>query len=280
MAKKYSSLDNLDDLMDFSDLGDLLQQSGIQISSAESDSSAVPIANQPLVQPVSSIANPNQVSTSSSSSSSSSQPKAHDPTDPFSQLLKQFGTPSIKLNNLDDCLICCHPLYIKVKLACGHEFCLGCIKGTLLRLSHGQSGECPCCFQPISDHMKSQIKKNPQQLAPAGFIKVEDSYLKDMNVYWFYSSKERGHWWAYDIASAEEIETLYQQSLVNGGIGQNTLSICGMVRIFDFDGYWQINEYNQSRRKIKRVMKVNIHNFLSSGHVKGLAGYKHQLNVV
>lgn len=274
MAKKYTSLSNLDDLMDFSDLGDLLQQSGIQISSADADPNSISPAD----------AGPSSIPAANSvvnlNSEPLAQPKVHDPTDPFSQLLKQFGTPSIKISDLDDCLICCHPLYIKVKLTCGHEFCLGCIKGTLLRLGHGQSGECPCCFQPISDQIKTQIKKNPQQLAPAGLIKFEDSYLKDIDVYWFYSSKERGQWWAYDIASAQEIETLYQQSLVNNGAGQNTLSICGMVRIFDFDGYWQINEYNQGRRKIKRVMKANIQSFLSSGHVKGLAGYKHQLNSV
>ncbi len=263
MAKKYTAIDNLDDLMDFSDLGDLLQQSGIQISSADPD----PNVDQ---NPPNPGQNPPQV-----------DPASVDPTDPFAQLMNQFQAPTIKANNLDDCLICCHPLYIKVKLACGHEFCLGCIKGTLLRLGHNQSGECPCCFQPISDQMKTQIKRNPQQLATAGLIKVEDSYLKDLDVYWFYSSKQRGQWWAYDIASAQEIETLYQQSLVaDDGVGQNTLSICGMVRLFDFDGYWQINEYNQNRRKIKRVPKAHIANFLSSGNVKGLAGYKQQLDSI
>jgi hypothetical protein len=255
MAKKYTSIDNLDDLMDFSDLGDLLQQSGIQISTA-TDPNAVANAQPP--------------STSSTS----------DPTDPFAQLMTQFQPLSVKPKDLDDCLICCHPLYIKVTLACGHEFCLGCIKGTLLRLGHTQSGECPCCFQPISDQMKTQIKKNPQQLAPSGFIKVEDSYLKDLDFYWFYSSKQRGQWWAYDIASAQEIETLYQESLLDNQVGQNNLSICGMVRVFDFDGFWQVNEYNQGRRKIKRVSKANIQSFLSSGQVKGLAGYKHQFDAI
>ena len=67
---------------------------------------------------------------------------------------------------------------------------------------------------------------------------------------------------------------MYQKYILfSGGVPTNRTSICGMVRIFDFDNMLQINEYNDNARHIKRVEKKDIYKFMETELVKGLSGY-------
>src|SRR5437868_15027631 len=97
---------------------------------------------------------------------------------------------------------------MKVTLPCRHSFCLNCIKGTIVAMGQSHDSKCPLCNRSLSDQLKDQIQKNPQQIAG-----VEVKQLKAQDAYWFYASKQRGHWWAFDPSNSEDIEALYQRHL-------------------------------------------------------------------
>lgn len=225
---------DINDMFDFDNLDGLLKQSGIVISNTDKTSE-------------------NKVSES-------------EDDNPFNK------AEMLKINKekeLDDCVICFNPLYMKLTLPCNHLFCFSCIKGQLVRLSRHQTAKCPLCNRPLSAQLVSQIKKNPKTLQN---IVIDNSHKDDRDGYWFYSGRQNG-WWAFDITSNESIENLYQKHQKGENISHmNSLSITGMTRIFDFDRMLQVNNYNQSSRKIKRVDKTNIENFRKTQSIKGIAG--------
>ena len=293
MSKKYNQIANLSDLADFSDLGDLLQNSGIQISSLDSQSgSKAPIApvssgldsassssSGPILSPQPLIKHSSHIQSHYNSShiqshynSSSVPPKAQSQMKVVPPVSTSSVGPQQSLNDIDNCLLCYSPMYMKVKLHCGHEFCLNCIKVQIIRLSSHQPATCPYCNQSLPDSVKNQIKKNPEKLVE---IQIDQKCLNEQEVYWFYASEQRGNWWSYDLSSSQEIEGLYQRHIKGEDISQsNYLSICGMTRIFNFDRMLQINEYKDKTRRIRRIEKQNVGHFLKSGVVKGLSGCK------
>ena len=182
--------------------------------------------------------------------------------------------------NIDDgkCGNCHEPLYMKVTLPCGHEFCFNCIKGQIIRLKKSQTASCLSCYQPLSKQVKDKIISRPQQL---NTIEFDRSELDKLDVYWFYSSRGKG-WWSFDIPSTKKIELIYQkyssgENITSKGTGEDVISICGMDRIFDFHSMLQINDYNHNSRQIKRVEKADVDDFMRQSEVKGLAGYRDKL---
>lgn len=238
---------NISDLVDYDDLDELLKQSGILITSSDTKESKK----------------------SSDDNNGASQKVLQDP---FATAINDPIQPEVKSEkNLDNCLICYNPLYMKITLKCTHSFCFNCIKGQIIRQTKSQPINCPLCNQPIANQMIELIKKKPHLLDS---IEIQPSYLDNLNAYWFYSSRDRS-WWSFDIPSSVEIEALYQKFLKNEDISKsNRLSICGMTRIYDFDDMLQINEYNDNTRRIKRVEKKDIEIFMKKNKVKGLSGYK------
>jgi hypothetical protein len=341
---------NINNLIDFDDLGDLLSSSGIIISNVNDSStnsigSAIDLTGgsgyDPPAQTSSSSASSSSASSSSASSSSASSSSAssntsssasntsssrqnqkshmsssssnpsqfksssswqnrksnlsasssnHSQFKPKSSWQNRSSPPSPKSPKSppspkspvspvsylpNTCRLCSNLLTMKVKLHCGHEFCLGCIKGQLLILKRSQQASCPYCHSPMPNHMKKTIQKNPQNL-----VEFERSSLDQLDVYWFYSSRDR-QWWSFDIPSTLEIEKHYRDYARNHDLGADKifwksprLQICGMTRIFDFASMLQVNDYNQSSRCIKRIEKADIERFMSSGMVKGIAGLR------
>lgn len=235
---------DIDDLMDFGNLDDLLKQSGIQIGNSNND-------------------------TNQKTNNKDQKENCIDIHDPFSDAI----LPEVKSEkDLDNCLICCNPLYIKLTLPCAHNFCLNCIKGQIVRLGYKQSAKCPLCNQLISDDLKYKIKNKPHLLKS---VEVKTTYFENLDAYWFYSDRSGQYWWSFDIPSSTEIENLYKKHSNDEKISKlNRLSICGMTRIYDFDRMLQINDYNGNTRHIKRIEKNNIQSFIDQGKIKGLCGYK------
>ncbi len=236
---------DINNLVDFDDLGDLLKESGIiceHSTNSKTNNQVDPSVPQIIMD------------------------------DPF-QLPRPIKHGIELQTDLDNCLICCNPLYTKITLPCGHIFCYSCIKGSIIKLSRGQHAKCPLCLYQLDRKLTNIIKKQPH-LLDGNTLEINHKYLSQLDVFWFYSSRQNG-WWAFDIANNIDIENLYQKSLKDEEIEElNHLSIYGMRLLFDFKRMLQINEYNNSRRSIKRVEKNDIEKFLDTGLVKGLAGYR------
>lgn len=254
MDKQFISL-NLDALGDFGNLDKLLSDNGIVISNGHGDPESED--GIPLVDEDQEIES------------------NHTPPEPTLPISTPFDNkvivPEIKsVNGLDNCFICCNPLFMKVTLPCRHEFCFGCIKGQIIRLSRNQSATCPLCNQQISSNFTDKIKKNPNTLAN---IDVSKSHIINQKSYWFYSGRNNG-WWSFDIPSTNSLEILYQKHKKGEDISQlNKLSICGMTRIIDLDQMIQKNEYGGSTRRIIRVTESKIQKFMERHKVKGMSGY-------
>jgi hypothetical protein len=261
-----SNFINVNDLVDFGDLDDLLQQSGIVISNAND--------SQPQQQShgdAGGTMDPGYVSDMSDVSDGSSAVASTAPVTQYNPFAGHAITPEVKsVSGLDNCLICSNPLYMKVQLPCSHCFCLNCIKGQVLRLRAGQSATCPLCNHSLSTKFVEKLKKNPRTLTN---VKVDKKHISDQEVYWFYSGRSHG-WWAFDIPSCNEIEALFKRYQRGEDISSiNRLNICGMVRTYDFFQMLQVNEYNGTSRGICRVTKDEINGFMESNLVKGMAGY-------
>lgn len=265
-------LNDLADLINFDNIGDELQKSGISINTKNSLANATPIMlnmddiNKESKNPI----NP---------SSSTQTLSLHDlPMDKLStQTLSLQDLQKDKLSIQDDaskkiddkCTVCYNIMYMKVKLPCNHEFCLSCIKGIVIRVHRSQKVKCPLCNAPLPDALKYKIKNKPHLLSS---LKIDENQLNDLDVYWFYSGRDRG-WWAYDIQHMIDIEDIYQKYINGESIDSiNTLTICGMLFDFDFDNMKQSNQSNGGRRNIKRVEKHDIAKFQKSGSIKGMAG--------
>lgn len=253
---------NLDAFGDFGDLDKLLSDSGILIST---DSSPEPgVIEDDLIDLHSDMDTtdisvlPTQLHLGDTS---------HIAT-PFDN---KVIVPEIKsVKGLDNCVICCNPLYMKVKLPCTHDFCFNCIKGQMIRLSKNQMASCPICNDQISSKFVKKMNKNPNTLAN---IDISEAYISNQDSYWFYSGRNRG-WWSYDIPSTKMLETLYQKHKKGEDISQmNKISICGMTRIIDLDKMLQINEFRGGIRRIRRVTASKIDKFLLLHTVKGMSGY-------
>jgi hypothetical protein len=253
----YKDID-LDGLIDFGDFGDLLKKSGITVSDMNKSQ------DNPVIDDSSDKHD-------DSSDKHDDESKLDFPKD-NKQKKKSLGSPDSKnAENTGECVICYNPLYMKLTLPCGHFFCYGCIKGQILRLKQSQNACCPLCNQMISDKIKDKIKKNPHLLKS---IEIDKKHLENLDAYWFYSARQKGDWWSFDVSASKEIEVLYQRYMKDEDVSDCNLSICGMTLSFDFDDMLQINEYSGGSRKIRRVRKCDIDNFMSNGSVKGLAGYK------
>lgn len=242
-------LADLADLINFDDIGEELRKSGISIDTkATLPTGPVPTQNI-----------------------KSQDVSLHESKLPIDELQQ----PSVKSNNNvpsgndASCPVCYNNMSMKIKLPCSHEFCLSCIKGIIIRVHRSQSVKCPLCTQTLPDALKYKIKNKPHLLSS---LKIDDAQLNDVDVYWFYSSRDR-KWWAYEVQFMIDIEDMYQKYIMDENITSiNNVLICGMSYSFDFDNMTQNNNQNGGRRSIKRVEKKDIGRFLKSGLIKGMAG--------
>lgn len=167
----------------------------------------------------------------------------------------------------DKCLICLNKLSMKVGLCCKHEFCLNCIKGYLIR---SKQNNCPYCDAEIIKDIVMKIKNNPNGLSG---LNVDKSKLVSMDVVWFYSNRLGNEWWFFNTSDIEILEDLYAKYSKGEDISQiNSVSICGMTRRYDFVNMMQINDFNQAKRKIKRVMGKDMEEFCRDNKIKGISG--------
>lgn len=270
---------NIDDIVDFGDLGDLLKSSGITVSTdkkianddnvdkkdndlhqqkkASSDTNNTqqdPFANA--------LAGFNQSTAPTASFTSNTKDSSHDD--------KSITQNTQKNKSLDDCIICCNPMYIKIALPCKHTFCFSCVKGHVLRQSFHQKVTCPACTQSLPDWFKHTIKHNPHKLVS---METQKTMMRSTDVFWFYSGSNGG-WWAYEQSNNKDIEAIYQDYLNYVNTNQSMVTICGQNYSFNFDKMVQLNLKTGGYRRIKRVEKQFLDKFTTTNTVKGLAGLK------
>ena len=187
---------NIDDLYDFGNLDELMKQSGIVITNA---SSTAPKTKE-IKHEDKTEEDDEKVASDLSTSSKldlgeKKKPKPTSPKvkkilpDPFADVMGDPMQPEVKSEkDLDNCLICCNPLYMKLTLPCGHCFCFNCIKGQIIRSGRSQPIKCSVCDKSLPDHFIDKIKKKPHLLDS---IEFNPSYLENLQAYWFYASKDR-----------------------------------------------------------------------------------------
>lgn len=274
MSAYVIDLSDLADLINFDDLGDELIKSGINITTKNSSHSSTSSNKDNDINTydptslnllsLSDLSNPYQNSKNPILDSSKHSKS------PISGSSKDSKSP---ISDENICPVCYKNMSIKIKLPCGHEFCLGCIKAIVIAVHKSKQVKCPLCRQLLPDTLKYKIKNKPHLLSS---LQIDDKQLNEIDVYWFYSGRDKG-WWAYDIQYMADIEEIYQRYIRDEDIADiNNLTICGMMFSFDFDNMSQINHNNRGLRRIKRVEKKNIDAFLKTGSIKGMAGVANQ----
>ncbi len=194
------------------------------------------------------------------------------------------------MSDITCCICLSDKPVLPISLLCGHKYCYLCIKGFKMA-KYGAN--CPLCREPISDDILNKLSLDD-------CIELDD---EKPDYQWLYKGNRNG-WWKYDLEHNKELETSYQQYLVdktkmhvtNDGITPDAsvdssddssddgvpvvtgkyMIIIGTKRFkLDFDSMHQTNDTGYGR-DIVRIKTDEISQF--HGLVKGIAGLSTKKN--
>ena len=168
-----------------------------------------------------------------------------------------------------ECSICRNNLRNVVKLKCGHKFCYGCIKGSIL---HGKK-DCPYCRNPINQVLAKQILRSPEKICRD----IED-VNRTTTYFWVYEGRGKG-WWNFDNKSNTYLERAYENwkslPLANrNGASPYSMCVSGINMHIDFINMVQRNPNSGAARGIKRLSIEEMKQMEQTGEIIGMAGIR------